>query len=860
MGISRYPRPGHRIAPVTLTDVLDVPIPRRLKMGGLARDIKLYNLDETIWKRFDLEACQQLSEAIVEQVRLVLPTLADKLKTRHLPLPSGQIELKFLELEVRTYNCLVSAAFGENPHYFNEYTIGKLIKLRGFGARSLVDLLTSLESMNPLAEQSGFVTGEAHEINLEVTPETLQTLVTRRANGIKPIPQRFYEQSIPKLPEGIKLNDLELRIRTYNCLRKAGYSNKLQSLTGKPICELLKIRGFGSDCLIDLLTALHPFLTYTKQTSQTRSANKSNFKGKRSQGRLFLAQQELDFVTAQKVSNEDVIREAKRLRRMSDTKRIRRDDLRLGQLLRAIDITAKNALEVADKLITGANVPANSATAVHLLQGLRKSIRALSKMTLEDEIKGLLVGVGSQRNQSIIAQRFGWDGSEGATLQEVGDSLNLTRERVRQVCNRLSKHLEGKTVFSPTLDHALNFVSCHIPDVADEIELKLIAEGIANGHFRLEGIINAAELLGRGVPFSITKVGGKRLVLAPNMENATNVIAQTARRAIEHWGVTTILDIAAQVAERTDLSIDAELVRNVLSEKEDFQWLDEADGWFWLSSVPRNRLLNQIEKILSVAESIDVSELRAGISRHHRMKGVAPTKRVLLELCRQTSWCRVEDRTVIADPPLNWEETLSDIEQFMVLVLKEHGPVMGRSKFEELCINLGINRVTFYAYLKYSPAITKYAISVYGLRGVPVPPGVIESLKPDFSRRRGRVLMDYGWTPQGKVWIGYKVSEAMLKSGVIVVPGPMKRFIAGEFTLKTEDGLPVGRLVVKESSAWSLGSFFRRRGGEAEDYLVLLLDLADREATIYIGDEDLLDDFQTNEESIDTSQIGELVT
>jgi len=68
------------------------------------------------------------------------------------------------------------------------------------------------------------------------------------------------------------------------------------------------------------------------------------------------------------------------------------------------------------------------------------------------------------------------------------------------------------------------------------------------------------------------------------------------------------------------------------------------------------------------------------------------------------------------------------------------------------------------------------------------------------------------------------------------------------------------RLVVKESSAGSLGSFFRWRGGEVEDYLVLLLDLTNRETTVYIGDEDLLDDFQTDEESIDTPQISEFVS
>jgi len=53
-----------------------------------------------------------------------------------------------------------------------------------------------------------------------------------------------------------------------------------------------------------------------------------------------------------------------------------------------------------------------------------------------------------------------------------------------------------------------------------------------------------------------------------------------------------------------------------------------------------------IEKILAVAPQIDVSELRAGISRNDRMEGFAPPRRVLLEFAEVSAcvmlreqWC-----------------------------------------------------------------------------------------------------------------------------------------------------------------------------------------------------------------------------
>jgi RNA polymerase primary sigma factor len=38
-----------------------------------------------------------------------------------------------------------------------------------------------------------------------------------------------------------------------------------------------------------------------------------------------------------------------------------------------------------------------------------------------------------EREQEVMRMRFGIDGDEGATLEEVGQAFNITRERVRQI-------------------------------------------------------------------------------------------------------------------------------------------------------------------------------------------------------------------------------------------------------------------------------------------------------------------------------------------------------------------------------------------------------------------------------------------
>jgi hypothetical protein len=50
----------------------------------------------------------------------------------------------------------------------------------------------------------------------------------------------------------------------------------------------------------------------------------------------------------------------------------------------------------------------------------------------------------------------------------------------------------------------------------------------------------------------------------------------------------------------------------------------------------------------------------------------------------------------------------------------------------------------------------------------------------------------------------------------------------------------------------SIGPFFRRRGGETGDHLLVLIDLTTRQATLDLGDETLFEEYQGTDESEDT--------
>lgn len=207
------------------------------------------------------------------------------------------------------------------------------------------------------------------------------------------------------------------------------------------------------------------------------------------------------------------------------------------------------------------------------MTALHNLIMKFAKFSLEAELVSL---VGDGTNASMAARYFGLDGRGGTTLQVVGDEFGLTRERIRQVVTRITRRFEGKVPFAPALDAAIKFVVERSPGRAEGIEVQMHESGLTQGISRLEGVIEAAKFLGRTPPFRVTETRGERIVHSEAIESAEKIV---------------------QIG--------------VLAGESGFQWLDRPAGWFWVASVPRNSLVNRIEKILSIANPIRVSELRA---------------------------------------------------------------------------------------------------------------------------------------------------------------------------------------------------------------------------------------------------------
>lgn len=150
MGTSQYPRPGYRLAPRCLHEILDVTISGSQIEQSLGARLKLSDLDERSWAHFSESACRKLGQIIVSRTSAQLRLFPREILDRPLPvIPSG-MQFDDLELESRTRNRLqqvMSSAGLARLEGLKGLTVEQLLHASGFGAKCLVDLLTSLEGV-----------------------------------------------------------------------------------------------------------------------------------------------------------------------------------------------------------------------------------------------------------------------------------------------------------------------------------------------------------------------------------------------------------------------------------------------------------------------------------------------------------------------------------------------------------------------------------------------------------------------------------------------------------------------------------------------------------------------------------------
>ena len=70
----------------------------------------------------------------------------------------------------------------------------------------------------------------------------------------------------------------------------------------------------------------------------------------------------------------------------------------------------------------------------------------LMRTSFQEQMQVLLDGL-DRKERDVLRMRFGLDGEEPRTLQEIGDALKLTRERIRQIESKAKEKLRRNRLF-----------------------------------------------------------------------------------------------------------------------------------------------------------------------------------------------------------------------------------------------------------------------------------------------------------------------------------------------------------------------------------------------------------------------------
>lgn len=641
-------------------------------------------------------------------------------------------------------------------------------------------------------------------------------------------------------PRGLELHDVPWRPRTRNALMRGGLTD-VDRLTQATYGELLGLRNMGSVSVLDFAATAEAAIDHHESMEQEAAAH-----------------EEIAVEALRDVVGDEWV------------ETVVEDDPRFASLVHGVPQSTRGRGPTYHKeyaegertrdMVRVEAQPAQLALFEH--ESMRATIeqaREIREMPLDRALRDYMQALSGATGPRLDAllMRFGWDGLPPRTLDECARVVNVSRERMRQIQARIMEKKPHNPVFLPALDWALEALAQAAPVRAMRAADLLRERRITTVPFHPASVLSAAEFCGHTPTFSLDGGPLDQTVVTTSALAYANRVSTLAARLAGGSGASNVAEVEA-VAAAAGLDVNIEQVREVLRYYSKVRFLN--DDWFWTPEAPidRNRLYNVTRRILSVARPVSVGTLRDGVRRHFRGRQhgrplplIVPPRAVLLAFYEaHPAFVVTDDGQVDSSEDLDYRTQLGSTERALVEILRSSpSGILSRQELADACAARGINLATFDAYLTYSAIIEHLGTGIWGLRGAAVDPVAVEALLSELSlRTRARRVVGYGWTPDGELWLTWRVAGNNIHSAVIGIPAAIARFVGGQsFEAKaSDDGSAVGTITVGEMSntgaynSWGYSSFLTRRGADDGDVLRIEFDLTTNQAKLSLEDEESL--------------------
>jgi hypothetical protein len=331
-------------------------------------------------------------------------------------------------------------------------------------------------------------------------------------------------------------------------------------------------------------------------------------------------------------------------------------------------------------------------------------------MMLEQELRDLLLSARlSPKLRRGVERRFGWDGGAPTTLAAAGAVEGYSRERIRQLEERVVRHVEQTRPRLEVTAAALDAIRAAAPAGHGELARLLVRTKIAERPFDPRGVLRAAELA--GLPVAVIEHEGHLL------RNEQALLASTAMPLVQRLVVRDGAASVAVVAE--ELASPRASVRRLLQLRTDVTWLDDEQDWLAVPAT-RTRVTNALRKMLSLTPRLTLADVAGGLGRQ-RCDVPLPGP-VLRSLCGAYDWLALDGKAdvVSAATVLDPERILSRLERILVGIFRAEGPILGFTRILRLAEAGGMRPTTAGVYLGRSPVFRTVSRGNYALRGAAV--------------------------------------------------------------------------------------------------------------------------------------------
>ena len=501
--------------------------------------------------------------------------------------------------------------------------------------------------------------------------------------------------------KNVRLSDVNLSVRTSNCLRYMGLTT-LGELASLSNAELLRQPNFGRKSLNEVEALLSSIENLVPRAECAKEDGA------------------LDFLKIEEPLSSILLQPVKHLKLTTRASNLMEDleIMTVGELVQLTEsdlfrtpnvgrLTINNLKTVLAQLgLSLGSVITNwpDKEALVLLLEARAQDQLDRKQTpdttftyVEDELCAAVKAAVDGSEQAIIMRRTGWDGDRVWTLEELANDPNATRrvspvsrERIRQIESKALEKIRKICPSTPHLGRAIALIEENAPLATVTLPSLLQGHGITQRGLGYKALSEAIKAFQVDWDLVYRTIGQDAFLLpSDRADEIERIWTILVNRAVNQDFVE--LDQIINVDQHSD-PLPLDVAASGISKIPSLGWLDRGRRIYWsLDRVRRgwNKPINVCRKILTVAPEVPLKRLATAVKRARTVRDF-PSGNTFMNMLLASEEFEVDDGMVSRGARFR-RVSLSNSDRLMVNAATDAGTVTTSKELSEALVRSGLS-------------------------------------------------------------------------------------------------------------------------------------------------------------------------